>query len=112
MRPRSELRVATKARERLEDLNPDLLCHVGGKIGIVPHQAPNDDVDVRRVAGPQGPHRRLIAGDGALYGELFIVHDVQRICHSETEKGCPATLSLRPCAPGSFSFPPVTHGTA
>src|SRR5258708_22791103 len=106
MRPRSELRVATKARERLEDLNPDLLCHVGGKIGIVPHQAPNDDVDVRRMAGPQGPHPPLIARHGSLYGGLFIVHDGQRSFHRQTEKGCPATPSLRTCPPPTFPFPP------
>jgi hypothetical protein len=42
---------------------------------------------VRRVAGPKGPHRRLIATDGALYGELFGLHAVQPIGHEGVGKG-------------------------
>jgi hypothetical protein len=88
MRPRSELRVAAKAWQGPEDLDPHFLCDVGREIRIVADEPPHDDIDVRRMTGPKGPHRRLIAREGSLYGELFGLHDVQRIGHDRGGNGC------------------------
>ena len=99
VRPRPELRVAAKARQRPEDLDPDFLRDVRRQIGVVTDQPPDDDVDVRRMPGPQGPHRRLVAREGSLYGELFSLHDVQRIGHGGDMNGCRGD---RACARGSF----------
>ena len=88
MRPRSELRVAAEARQRAEDLDPHFLRDVGGEIGIVSDEASDHDIDVRRMSGPEGPHRRLIARQGALNGELFVLHDVQGIGHGSERNGC------------------------
>jgi hypothetical protein len=50
---------------------------------------------VRRVAGPEGSHGGLIAGQSALYGELFVVHDVRRIGHGGEREGCRREAELR-----------------
>ena len=92
VRPGPELRVAAKAGQRPEDLDPHFLRDVGGQIRIVSDQTSDDDVDVRRVAGPQGPHRRLIARQGALYGELFVLHDVRGIGHGGSGMVAAATM--------------------
>jgi len=41
-----------------KDLDPDFLRDVRGKVGIMTDQATHDNVDMRRMTGPKGPHRR------------------------------------------------------
>jgi hypothetical protein len=46
-------------------LDPNLLRDVGRQIRVLAHQPTDDHVDVRRMPGPEGPERSLIAIESA-----------------------------------------------
>src|SRR5437773_2079906 len=86
MRPRAELRVPPVTGQRPENLNPDLLGDVGGKVRVPADQATDDHVDMRGVPGPKGPERPLIAIERASDDEGLVIH-VCRIGHRRPTNG-------------------------
>jgi len=86
VRPRSELRIPTIARQRAEDLNPDLLGDVSGQVLVVPDQSPNDEIDMRGVARPQRPQRALITFYGSTNREKLDCHG--ELVTQSKKKGC------------------------
>ena len=97
MRPGAELRVAPVARQRAEDLDPDLLRDVRRQVRVPARQPAHDQVDVRRVPGPERPERAFIAGDRAADEQGFVIH-VHQLVTAAAEEGLlsAANRSLRP----------------
>ena len=85
MSPRSELRVPSVARERSEDLHPDLLRDVSRQLRI-PAKPAYNRVNVWRMLRPQSLHRPLVAGNRALEVELVEWHLGRILSHTTSEK--------------------------